>query len=178
MDARALLAIYCDRPELCPPTPPATLAHVPETRNTGLLFLDLAEVRRRAGQLDEARTLVAQAMPVLEAYPATAAGVDAVRALIALDEARPADALEAAERAARSLSRDAIDTRVMLVRLAHILALEASGRTADAARAACEARAAIDDQAATLPKARRASFRDDISLHREILAAHARLTAS
>ncbi|MBZ0238199.1 MAG: hypothetical protein K8M05_38165, partial [Deltaproteobacteria bacterium] len=85
------------------------------------------------------------------------------------------DALEPAERAAASLSRDAIDTRVMLVRLAHILALEANGRTAEAAQAASEARALIDQQAVNIPESRRAAFRDGISLHREILAAHDRL---
>jgi eukaryotic-like serine/threonine-protein kinase len=177
LDARALIAIYSDRPELCPPTPPATLARAPETRNSGLLFLDLAEVRRRAGQLDEARALVARAMAALEAYPATAAGASAVSARIALDEGRRADALAAAERAAASLSRDAIDTRVMLIRLAHVLALEGNGRIADAAEAAREARALIDAQTATIPADRRAAFRDGISLHRELLAAHARLTA-
>ena len=175
LDARAMIAIYSDRPALCPPTSPAALARVPDTRNTGLFFLDLAEVRRRAGQLDEAQALIARAMPLLEAYPATAAGAYAVTARIALDEGRAIDALEPAERAAASLSRDAIDTRVMLVRLAHILALEANGRTAEAAQAASEARALIDQQAVNIPESRRAAFRDGISLHREILAAHDRL---
>lgn len=177
MDARALMAIYADKPEMCPLPPPAALARVPETRNTGLFFLDLAEVRRRAGAVDEARAFVERAMPLVEAYPATAAGAHAVLARIALDEQRAADALAAGERAAASLSRDAIDTRVMLIRLSHILALEANGRTADAASAAREARRLIDAQAATIAENRRAAFRDGISIHREILAAHARLCA-
>jgi hypothetical protein len=177
LDARALIAIYSDRPETCPPLPAAMLARVPETRNTGLLFLDLAEARRRAGAFDDARALVARAMPLIEAYPSTAAGAHAVVARIALDEGRPADALEPAERAAATLSREAIDTRVMIIRLAHILALEANGRTAEAAASAAQAYALIEAQALALTEKRRAAFRDGISVHREILAAHARLAA-
>jgi hypothetical protein len=117
-------------------------------------------------------------MPLLEAYPATMAGAHAVLARIALDDGRPTDALEAAERAAATLARDAIDTRVTLIRLAHILALEANGRTAEAAEAAREAHALVDAVAAKLPERRRGAFLDGISLHREIIAAHARLTSA
>jgi serine/threonine protein kinase len=175
LDARALIAIYSDRPELCPPLSPAELARVPDTRNSGLLYLDLAEVRRRAGQVGEARALVTRAVSVLEAYPATAAGALAVHARIALDEERAEDALAAAQRAAAGLSSDAIDTRVMLIRLAHILALEANDRRDDAAREAAAARAEIDTQAATISTdSARAAFLG-ISLCREILAACDRL---
>lgn len=89
LDTRALIAIYADRPAVCPPLPAAELAHVPSTRNSGLLFLDLAEVRRRAGQLDEARALAERSATVLEAYPATAAGVHAVNARIARRDRHP-----------------------------------------------------------------------------------------
>ena len=177
-DARALIAIYSDRPALCPSPAVDELARVPETRNSGLLLADLAEVRRRAGDLDAARALVTRAATMLEAYPATAAGAFAVSARIALDEGRPADALAAAARAAESLTRDAIDTRVMLIRLAHVLALEANGRADDAARAAHEACVEIEAQAAAISDpGRRATFRDGISLHRELFAARARLRA-
>jgi eukaryotic-like serine/threonine-protein kinase len=176
LDARALIAIYADRPAVCPPLSAAELARVPESRNAGLLFLDLAEVRRRGGQLEEARRLAERSVAILDAYPATAAGALAVCARIALDQGRTADALVAAERAATASAGDAIDTRITLVRIAHILALEANGRTADAARAAAHARHAIEAEAAKITDAaQRAAFTDGISIHRELLAADRRL---
>lgn len=80
------------------------------------------------------------------------------------------------EGGAAALDLDAIDTRTMMIRLAHILALEASGRRDDAHREATRARAEIEKQAAPISDPeQRAAFCEGISLHRDIFAAERRL---
>lgn len=80
------------------------------------------------------------------------------------------------EGGAAALDLDAIDTRTKMIRLAHILALEASGRRDDAHREATRARAEIEKQAAPISDPeQRAAFCEGISLHRDIFAAERRL---
>jgi len=143
-----------------------------------LLFLDLAEGYRRAGELEIAERLIARALEALEAYPATRAAALAVEAMIAIDRGRLDDALAGAHRAFQSMTADAAEHRRMQIVLAYVRALEACGRREEAAAHAAEARRELAARAASITEpALRASFLGAVSIHRELLAAAARLGA-
>ncbi len=169
----AKLVVYADRPALL-----AELAVPDDDPSTpvALLLLDLAEGHRRAGDLPAAQRLVRRALDALEAYPTTRAAALAVEAMIALDAGRPADARARAAEAFAATTADAAEHRRLQIVLAHVRALEACGARAAAAAHAADARRELLARADAIAEpALRASFLDAVTIHRELLAAAARL---
>ncbi|HZF54961.1 MAG TPA: serine/threonine-protein kinase PknK, partial [Polyangiaceae bacterium] len=135
----------------------------------------LAEVRRRAGDLDGADDEVEAAVATLRAYcPRDLTGPLATKAALRLAQGRPEDALAAAEEGMALYGATGMCShffRGAFLRLVHVESLEAAGRSDDARAALAEARARIFAVAGRIDDpGYRTSFLESVPENRRTLA--------
>jgi hypothetical protein len=135
----------------------------------------LAEVRRRAGDLDSADDEVGAAVATLRAYcPRDLPGALATKAALRLAQGRPDEALAAAEEGMALYGVTGMCShffRGAFLRLVHVESLEAAGRRDDARAALAEARARILAVAGPIDDpGYRTSFLESVPENRRTLA--------